>query len=77
MYSSSSHSALESPECADEVSTDDMDTSPRSFEATKRWYPQDGERDLELFENGEYIPSAIDTTQHSYYAAVSCCLVLL
>ncbi|CAN0231267.1 unnamed protein product, partial [Pylaiella littoralis] len=37
---------------------------------TKWWSPaeEEGDHDQEFFENGEYLPSRIDTTQHSYHA---------
>lgn len=38
--------------------------------AAKHWTATREEHDGAFFENGEYFPFAIDTTQESYYAAV-------
>ena len=56
-------------------SLDEMDTSSGgggAFEA-KGWAPpeEEEEQDRQFFENGEYLPSRIDTTQNSYYVSVS------
>ncbi|CAM9771455.1 unnamed protein product, partial [Ascophyllum nodosum] len=68
MYLSSGPSSVRSSGGTDDgtLDLDDMDTSPGVFEA-KLW-PRPEEREQEFFENGEYLPSAIDTTQHSYNA---------
>ena len=68
MYASFGHPAAEPLGCADRGSTDGMDTSGGALDAY-RWSPQ--EQDQAFFENGEYLPSAIDTTQHCYNVAVS------
>lgn len=47
---------------------DEMDTSSGVFEV-KHWCPGE-EKEAEVFSNGEFLPFAIDTTQHSYYAMV-------
>lgn len=69
MYASFSHPSAEPAGCADRGSTDGMDTSGGALEAYRWSTPQ--EQDQAFFENGEYLPSAIDTTQHCYNAAVS------
>lgn len=68
MFAGSGHAALESPGCAEDGSMDEMDTSSGVFEV-KHWCPGE-ERETEFFSNGEFLPFAIDTTQHSYYAMV-------
>lgn len=84
MYSRGSGGPTELPpghqqQHEDSSSVDEMDTSSGGggggggFEA-KGWGPAEEDeegRDREFFENGEYLPSRIDTTQHSYNAVVS------
>ena len=70
----------------DSSSMDEMDTSSGGggggamgggFDA-KGWGPvEEEEHDREFFENGEYLPSRIDTTQNSYHVVVSLLLLLL
>lgn len=69
MYARFGHPAPEPSGCADVGATEGMDTTGGAPEAC-RWSPQE-EEDQEFFENGEHLPSAIDTTQHCYNVAVS------